>query len=210
MLSIVSDAVNRLAAFRHGRSHWVACAYREESNSERGTFDGNELERYRFLIALQYHYVADDEEFVRFLFDQEVIARQRDSFQGCDDSLRLASYLMSRSNCPNDFWRFAEAKFANFDTLCGYDPQFLLSAGVESALAVFTASEHALKADVDKLLFDEHGTCRFSAEDLSEWKRQLGDTSQVACTMNRFACGLTAQSFFSASTKDERCSMNGN
>ena len=175
VLSIISEAVKRLASFRHDRSHWVACAYREESNVERGTFDGNELERCRFLIALQYHCVAEDEEFVRFLFDQEVLARQRDSFQGCGDSLRLASYLLSRSNSPSDFWRFAEAKFANFDTLCGYDTQFLLSAGVESALSAFTASEHPLKEEVEKLLFDEHGTCRFSMEDMSEWRRQLGE-----------------------------------
>ena len=80
---------------------------------------------------------------------------------------------MSRFKRGNDFWRFADAKLANFDTVCGYDTQFLLSAGLKAALAIFSHGETAKKEDIREYLFDENGDCWFTKEDLSEWESHL-------------------------------------
>lgn len=164
-----------MASLRDDPLQWTSCEYREQLTEDWGSSNANERERHRTLIALQYSRGNEDEPLVRFLFEQEVIARKRDSFQGFGDALRAAAYLLSRYRSPLDLWRFAEAKFANFDTCCGFDPQFLLSAGIASALVVFNESSHPLKEQVRETLFDDAGACRYSQSDLDAWEEWLRD-----------------------------------
>lgn len=173
MLSVIREAISELPTFRVDSKHWLRCAYHEVTHPEFGRQDANALERYRFLIALQYEHIPDDEFLVRFLFDQEVIARSNDDFQGCGEALRLASYLLSRWKRGGDFWRFVEAKCANFDTLCGYDAQWLFAVGRDIALVEFHNAEHELKEHIQEYLFDENGDGRYSDEDIDDWETGL-------------------------------------
>lgn len=172
MISVIAHTISRLDGLRTDRELWGQCEYRETISEDRGSHDANELERHKFLIALQYNYTDCDEDLIRFLFDQEVVARQNDDFQGCG-AIRLASYLLSRFKRSDDLWRFADAKLANFDTACGYDSQFLLSAGLETALDTFANGEVSRKEDIREYLFDENGECSHTEEELTVWESHL-------------------------------------
>lgn len=173
MLSIIHDTISQLQMFRDEPRLWIHCAYSEFVHPEYGKQDANALERYRFLTALQYECSPADESLVRYLFDQEIVARSKDDFQGIGEALRQASYLMSRWRRGSDFWRFAAAKCANFDTYCGYDSQFLFSMGRDAALAEFANSDHELKEEIKQFLFDEEGDCHYSADEIEAWQRHL-------------------------------------
>jgi len=173
MLSIFQRTISELPAFRASPHPWASCAYEHFVHPNWGDQDAHELERYRFLLALQYECQPGDEDLVRYLFDQEVLARSNDSFQGCGDSLNVASYLLSRWKRPADFWRFATAKLANFDTYCGYDARYLCAAGIDVALAEFANTEHALKEPIRSYLYDEEGNCGFTAAEMDEWEKNL-------------------------------------
>ncbi len=173
MLSIFREAIDQLPMYRADPELWIRCAYSEFVHPEYGKQDANTRERYRRLIALQYDHHPADESLVRYLFDQEVIARSKDDFQGFGDALRLVSYLLSRWRRGSDLWRFAAAKCANFDTYCGYDSQFLFAVGRDAALAEFANSDHELKDEIKQFLFDEQGDCHFSSAEIEDWQRAL-------------------------------------
>lgn len=173
MLSIIRETINELPLLRGDPEQWNRCGYREFTHPEFGKQDANASERYRFLIALQYEYLPEDESLVRYLFVQEVLARSNDGFQGFGEALRLASYLLSRWKRAGDFWRYASAKLANFDTYCGYDSQFLFTAGRDAALAEFANTDHELKEQIRGFLFDDEGNCRFDADEIEAWQGRL-------------------------------------
>ncbi len=86
MLAIIREAISLLPQLRADPQQWSRCAYREITHPEYGKQDANELERHRFLIALHYEHVPDDEFLVRNLFAQGVIARRvifKDSEKRC-------------------------------------------------------------------------------------------------------------------------------
>jgi hypothetical protein len=173
LLSIINDAISELPRLRADSREWSGCAYDEFKHAEFGRQDSNARERYRFLIALQYEYVPEDESLVRFLFDQEVAARTHDDFQGFGEALRIAVFLLSRWKRAGDFWRFASAKWANFDTACGFDGRFLFASGLEPSLQVFAETDNELKDQVRDAIFDEEGECCVSSADLDEWEQSL-------------------------------------
>ena len=110
---------------RKGKTQWSRFAYREAKSEERGSFDANELVRYQLLLELQYDWHTSDEELVRFLFEQEILARENDSFQGIGEALWLSAFLLAKVCKPNDISLFWRAKQANFDTHCGFDIEFV-------------------------------------------------------------------------------------
>ena len=55
-----------------------------------GTYDLNANQRYSVMIELQYDWRLEDHDLVRYLFEQEVIAREEDSFQGIGEVLELS------------------------------------------------------------------------------------------------------------------------
>lgn len=87
--------------------------------------DANAEDRYAMLIALQYNWRREDEEFVRYLFEQEIIASEN----CCDTgALTQAAYLMVRYRTPSDIILFYRAKHSNFDASCGFDREFMFWA----------------------------------------------------------------------------------
>ncbi len=173
MLSQIREAIDQLPQLRVHPDQWARCAYQEKIDATYGPQDAHEQARFRVLIALQYGYTDDDEALVEYLFDQELMARKSDGFQGIGEPLELASYLLSRWKRPANLWRFAAAKVANFDTYCGYDSTYLVSAGLEPTFAELASSDHELKESVQSLLFDEQQNCLVTAEELNEWEARM-------------------------------------
>ena len=103
-------------------------SYCVEKSEEGGAFDKNEKLRYKIFIELQYDFQKSDERLIRFLLKQEIIARENDDFQGIGRSLWLGAYLLAKFKSPNDIPLFYRAKFANFDTRCGFTKAFMYVA----------------------------------------------------------------------------------
>src|SRR5262249_41770270 len=101
-----------------------------------GWGDLHAVARYRVLIGLQYDLQPNDQALVEYLFDQEVLYHSASPLAGLFQSLLLASYLLATYRDPRTLGRFWAAMCANFDTHCGLDQLYLLSAGVEPTLEV--------------------------------------------------------------------------
>lgn len=117
-----------LDIYRKDRLRWNAASYCEMQTEERGSHDRNEKVRYAILISLQYDFKKYDEDLIRYLFEQEIIARENDDFQGIGNALWLSAYLLAKFENPSDIPLFYRAKFANFDTGCGFDREFMYFA----------------------------------------------------------------------------------
>lgn len=92
----------------------------------------NYSKRYALAIELQYDLLPNDKELIKFLMENEIESRANDPFQGIGEALNLLSYLLASFRDPKNVWLFEKAKCANFDTFCGYDSEFIFSAGVEA------------------------------------------------------------------------------
>ncbi len=114
-----------LEEFRKNKERWGEAAYEEAQSDARGGYDENEKARYALLIQIQYDFQESDRELIHYLFEQEVTAREKDSFQGVGNSLWLGAFLLAKFNNPNDIPIFYRAKNANFDTYCGFDIEFV-------------------------------------------------------------------------------------
>lgn len=117
--------MDRLQRYRKDRAVWQDLAYQAARSDERGSHDANEKQRYAVLIQLQYDWRQADRELIRFLFEQEVIARENDSFQGIGEALCLGAFLLAKYRAQDDIPLFCRARHANFDTACGFDIEFV-------------------------------------------------------------------------------------
>ncbi len=114
-----------LDRYRKNTNGWVDAAYKEGHCEERGSYDSNEKFRYSLFLELQYDHHEADHELIRCLFEQEIIARERDTFQGISKSLWLGAFLLAKYKDPSDIALLLRAKNANFDTHCGFDIEFV-------------------------------------------------------------------------------------
>ena len=101
--------------------------YQEGEDKEKGTFDKNYGRRQRLCYALLFfgkkHPGWTDEEYhdlVRRMFEQELMDRETNSFQGIGASLEILTQLLQAFDSPEDKPLFERAKNANFDCSCGY------------------------------------------------------------------------------------------
>lgn len=126
----IKDIKNYLDHIRKSREMWneFAYVYTEDNDFE----DANHMKRYALAIELQYSCNSNDKELVKFLMEHEVESRMNDPYQGIGSSLIILSYLLAKFREPENVWLFEKAKCANFDTYCGYDSEFIFSAGVEA------------------------------------------------------------------------------
>jgi tetratricopeptide (TPR) repeat protein len=119
--------MNEIFQYRQDKALWKSLQFHPLEDDDRGTYDRNERTRSQVLLALQYDRRDSDIEFIRFLFEQEIAAREQDSFQGIG-SLDLGAYLLAGFKDANDIPLFAQAKFANFDTGCGFSLEYIFVA----------------------------------------------------------------------------------
>ena len=129
--------LDRLSALRASDAPWASLAFEEAQSAERGTYDANEGARACLAHVLLLRGEACDAALVRFLLEQEVTARTRDSFQGAGGTLTILSALLLEwaPPDPDDIWLFWTAKRANFDTAAGgYDIEFVFAQHAPSVV----------------------------------------------------------------------------
>jgi len=154
--------LTHLNDYRRYPERWEALKCLQHEGS-----DLHEKERYRMLIALQYDYRLEDEAFVRFLFTEEVIARENDLFQGIGESLILGAYLLARAKNPEDIPLFYRAKQANFDTYSGFDLEFAYYA-LKEATEPYLKTHHS---ELYEALQGTYETRRLASRLERWWKR---------------------------------------
>ncbi|NOK60906.1 MAG: hypothetical protein GFH27_549289n112 [Chloroflexi bacterium AL-W] len=157
-----------LQRYRKDTSLWTEIAFRPARNDERGDYDANEHTRLKAILELQYDLKDADLELVRFLFSQEIVARRHDSFQECGEALSLGAYLLARFRDPVDIPLFVQAKFANFDTFCGFSSEYIFAALREQ-------TEPYLEANFPEILqqLKENDRSLTVPEHLDEWWQAL-------------------------------------
>ena len=173
MLTAIQETIDLLPAIRQDSRQWNQYDYRPVQ-TEHGINDGHARQRLKLLVALQYHWIDADEALIRHLLEQEIVSRQEDSYQGYDESLELSAFLLAQFKRRSDIWLFAEAKRANFDTLCGFSAGFFLFCGPQVALDEITQSQHESKSFVLEYVLNEDSTPRYAQTDVDEeWNRLL-------------------------------------
>ncbi|GHO81168.1 hypothetical protein KSD_89390 [Ktedonobacter sp. SOSP1-85] len=109
-------------------------AYKEEifpNTEERG--DQNAEFRLAVLEKLHKTLSPGDWPLVRFLLKQEITFHEN---AWCIyESIRLCGFLLSLLAQVEDVGLLWEAKTTSFDTMCGFDVQFLVGAGVASTVS---------------------------------------------------------------------------
>lgn len=164
----------QLARLRVDPSAWETVAYAEERDERDDQLDRNESAREAVLQALQYDRRPEDAGLLRFLLEQEVLWHEDSELQGLTESLALACYLVGLMRSPEDIWRLARAKAANFDTECGLARELLFGAGVAETIAYVEASGRANAASTLAVLVDE-GQPLCSQEDVDAyWQAMRG------------------------------------
>lgn len=143
----IEEIKTNMSRIRESNKLWDKLSYSDGANY---------LTRYALAIQLQYDLKDSDHALVRFLMENETLCRKNASYQGIGDSLILISYLLAKFKYPSDVFLFEKAKYANFDTYCGYPNEFIFSAGVKAtcdyiASVEITEENHFLFEHRDRL-----------------------------------------------------------
>lgn len=122
--------VKQLDLYRDDKAKWGELAnLPSEAESQCDyIYDKNEKSRYALLIELQYDLRDEDRDLIRYLLQQEIIARRNFSIGGGGDGLLLSAYLLATFKNPNDILLYYQAKNSNFDASCTIDTEFLFYA----------------------------------------------------------------------------------
>ncbi len=119
---------------RSDESSWASLAF--APTGEGSTWkDENFPARFRVAISLQYDLRPSDLELLKYLVEQETMSHVHSPFQGLTESLQILGWLLAEERCVGNTPLFLRAKFANFDTYCGFDVEHVFSAGYEETVA---------------------------------------------------------------------------
>ncbi|MDJ1479384.1 hypothetical protein QNI16_02740 [Cytophagaceae bacterium YF14B1] len=173
MQNIMHNLINKLGQYQNNTDLWKNLEWREGTNSQGDYIDENSLRRKELLIALQVNLPKariskNFEQFLQFLLKQEIDDRGNDPFQGLTESLTRAGFLLARFRNPANVWLFVAAKTANFDTHCGFDWEYMLSAGIKETFDYVEAKEHPLKEQFYNY-FNGRQNCPLSQPDIDKW-----------------------------------------
>ncbi|WP_343673142.1 hypothetical protein [Chitinophaga sp.] len=142
--------------------------YLEGKDASGNVCDVNAIRRYRLLVALQYSSrLATDEAILAAFLKSEIRISENAVCGSAGESLHLCSYLLSTYRQPAYAELFYQAKFADFDTYCGYDREFILSAGIKETYQYMAD----VKPAFSEKFYEYFGTvCTTTEEELEEWK----------------------------------------
>jgi tetratricopeptide (TPR) repeat protein len=143
-----------LEKIRKNKKSWSGMACKEARSDDRRKYDENEKARYSLLIELQYDFQESDRELIRFLFEQEVISREKGSSVGIGNSLWLGAFLLAKFKDPGDISLFFRANNSNFDTYCGFDIEFLFWLLGEEMDSYLAKNNSELLNDLGGVYFD--------------------------------------------------------
>lgn len=144
--------------------------YLEKVDDNGGTYDGNAVNRYRLLIALQLDKCMEDEALLVTLFEQEILAHQRNSFQGVFDSLKLNALLLAGFNNIGHLPLFIAASRANFDTQFEFNSRYFLWNGLEASFDYVRGLDKEDKAFFYQKVGNSIDSCLYSDKDITSWK----------------------------------------
>lgn len=135
--------------------------------------DSNQQKRSYLIIALLFNPLPTDEALLRELFLQEIMRAENDAFQGLGDAMIRAATLLARFKNPENVWLFTRAKQANFDTSCGFDYEFLVSAGINETYNFVDSSQSEWKNAFYGIAGASRDHCHISTKQLAVFEQRL-------------------------------------
>ena len=146
----LDEYLQRLPAIRNGQAGLDSYLFAVQTQADGGQFDAHEAQRYRLLLALQCDRAPGDEAMLVQLLQAEIARHRMEAFQGLYPALELAC--------------------ANFDTWCGLDVQYLVSAGIAQSYAAAELLDEDLREAFHDLLGAVPEQCKISEQDLEKWR----------------------------------------
>lgn len=134
-------------------------------------YDINQQKRYNLITALMYDPLPTDESLLQELVLQEVMAAEMD--WGLGTALLRSSGLLARFKNVDNVWLFTRAKCANFDTHCGFDYEFLVSAGIDLTYDMVDRSDSEWRERFYNIVGESRECCLISPEELNEFESNL-------------------------------------
>lgn len=83
---------------------------------------------------IHQHLSPDHAPLLRRLLQQEMLSRKENRDEEFFENLYWCAYLLFRLGDVTDVLLLWQAKSTNFDTMCGFDVQFLVGAGVHATV----------------------------------------------------------------------------
>ncbi|MEZ4224789.1 MAG: hypothetical protein R3B13_27805 [Polyangiaceae bacterium] len=192
-----ADYAQRLDRLRRDPTSWTSLGF-AASGDEPGV-DVHELDRWRVVHLLHLSATPADRDLIRYLLDQEILARVHCA-EGAGDPLSMLSTLLLEFGDEGDAARFWRAKTANFDTSAGgYDIEFIVARldGDDVATRVASADIAAALAamgtdDLDALERYDWAQIR---DDLPGWRSSLDRRYSRKAPEDPQACEAWAELF---------------
>ena len=166
----LDEYLQRLSAIRNGQAGLDSYLFAVQTQADGGQFDAHEAQRYRLLLALQCDRAPGDEAMLVQLLQAEIARHRMEAFQGLYPALELACVLLASYQKIESLPLFINAKRANFDTWCGLDVQYLVSAGIAQSYAAAELLDEDLREAFHDLLGAVPEQCKISEQDLEKWR----------------------------------------
>ncbi|MDR0213761.1 MAG: hypothetical protein LBJ15_07115 [Comamonas sp.] len=171
-MQLLDHYLLRLSVIRQGLQSLDEYLFQPATQADGSQYDANEAQRYRLLLALQCDRAEDDADLLAPLLQAETARHRMEAYQGLYPALTLACALLARYRNTEHLPLFINAKRANFDTHCGLDVQYLLSAGIAESYAAAAL----LDADLREAFHDYLGVaptqCGISEQELEQWRER--------------------------------------
>lgn len=149
--------------------------YVEDQNNKGFSYDKNEINRYRIIIALIADKKNEDEWIIEQLFQAEIKAHQTNLDQGLSSSMKRCAYLLASFDNPKHLDVFIQANSANNDTYYEFNEKYLLWNGIENSYDQIKNSAKSLQDFFYQKLGKTPQECVFTNEQLVNWKSNLKD-----------------------------------
>ena len=173
--TIIERCTQLLTELRENKIEINYFLYREGKDDEKISFDLNATKRFQLLKAMQYNPVQTDEPLLVELFKAEIERHKKNPFQGIFPALQLCAYLLSSYQKPEYVELFLKAKQANFDTYCGFDYKYLVSAGIVKTFEYIETKKPSYLEAFYHHVGNSISECDISEQDFKEWKELLED-----------------------------------
>lgn len=169
-MQLLDDYLQRLPAIRNRQAGLDSYLFAAQTQADGSQFDAHEAQRYRLLLALQCDRAPGDEALLKQLLQAEIERHRMEVFQGLYPALELACALLASYQNIEHLSLFINAKRANFDTFCGLDAQYLVSAGIASSYAAADLLDEDLRDAFHDFLGASPEQCKISEQNLEKWR----------------------------------------
>ena len=170
---MINKYIQTLDKIRKNESSISGYLYEEGKDQKGYSCDLNSGKRFCILIALQYNRRESDEQILEQFMATEIEMHKNAPFQGLHKSLRLNAFLLSEFNKPEYSILFARAKNSNFDTHCGFDSEYIVSAGVTETYEYLKGIENEETEAIYEILGKTPKDCYHSEADIRKWKSRM-------------------------------------